>query len=76
MCITQFYKRAGPSDPLLTFWLVVVENTSQSMIPTVDTHQVTGSLNIIIIELFLPIDPSPVDLGLPTIAWQPHIVFS
>ena len=76
MCAIQFYKKVGLPNSLLTFWLAMVENTSQSMIPIVDTRWVAGSLNIIIVELFLPINPSPVDLGLPAIAWWPRIILS
>ena len=59
MHVTYFYKRAGPPNPLLTFWLTVVGNISQSLIPTVDTHLVTGSLNTIFFKLFLPVDLPP-----------------
>ena len=56
MCVFHLYKREGSPSPFLTFWLTVVETTSQSMIPLVDTHQVTSSLNTIVVELSLPVD--------------------
>ena len=67
--VTHFYKRAGLPDPLLTCWLTMVGNTSQSTIPILDTCRVTGSLNTIIVKLFWPVNPSPVDLRLPAVAW-------
>ena len=45
------------------------------MIPNIDTHQVAGSLNIIVVELSLPVDLSPVDLNSLAIAWQLHAYF-
>ena len=73
--MSYFYKRVGLPDPLLTFWLTVVGNTSQSTIPTLNTHWVTGALNPIIVELFLPVDLSPVNPRLPTVAQQPRMYF-
>ena len=63
MCIILFYKRVGLPNPLLTFWLTMVEITSQPRILTVDTRRVTGSLYTIVIELSLPVNLPPVNLG-------------
>ena len=50
MHMSDIYKRAFPY-PILTFWLTMVGNTSQAMIPTIDTCQVFDSLNMIAIKL-------------------------
>ena len=51
MHVVILYKRVGPPDPLLTFWLTVVEITSQPTIPTVDTRRVASSLYIVVVKL-------------------------
>ena len=48
----NIHKRVSLPDPMLTFWLTVVESRSQPMISTIDTQWVSGSVNIIAVELF------------------------
>ena len=48
---------------LLTFWLTIVQTTSQSMIPCIDTHQVASSLNTSFFKKLFPVSLSPVDQG-------------
>ena len=52
MCMPNIYKRVSFPDPMLTFWLTMVENTSLLMIPFIDTHWVSSSLNTFAVELF------------------------
>ena len=73
MRITPLYKRASLPCPWLTFWLTIVETTSQPMIPFIDTHQVTSSLNNLLVELSLPVNPSPVDSHILSLAIDHHI---
>ena len=58
--------------PLLTFRLTMVETIYQSTILSVDTRQVTGSLNTYIVKSLLPVNPIPVN-QVACHSWQPHI---
>ena len=55
----NIHKRASLPDPMLTFWFTVVENTSQPMIPTIDSQQVSGSVNTIAVKLFFSLTYHP-----------------
>ena len=53
MCVFHLYKSESSPGPWLTFCLTMPETTSQSTIPWVDTHWVSGLLNTFIVELLL-----------------------
>ena len=52
MCTGPWQWAGGLSDgPMLTFRLTVAEYPSQSTIPTVENHRVSGSFNTFTVEL-------------------------